>query len=85
MSTPAVALESPAGALAPLRQRQLLTVLRSALALNRTRIGLGMVTLIVLVALIGPAFAPHSPTAFVGIDNSRPVEPRAARDRRTRP
>ena len=72
MSTQAVMLESPAGAVAPLRQRQLLTVLRSALALNRTRIGLGMVTLIVLIALVGPAFAPHSPTAFVGIDNSGP-------------
>jgi peptide/nickel transport system permease protein len=40
--------------------------------LTRTRIGLGIVLLIVLSALLGPAIAPHSPTAFVGPPFSPP-------------
>jgi len=30
------------------------------------RVGLGMLIIIVLIALLGPVFAPHSPTAIVG-------------------
>ncbi len=47
-------------------------LLRSALRLWRTRIGLALVGLLVGIAVIGPFLAPHSPTAFVGIPNSGP-------------
>ena len=40
-------------------------VLRGALKLRRTQVGLSLVGLIVLIALFGPFVAPHSPTAFV--------------------
>jgi peptide/nickel transport system permease protein len=40
-------------------------VVRGALRFGRTRVGLAIVALMVLVALIGPLFAPHSPTQFV--------------------
>jgi peptide/nickel transport system permease protein len=40
-------------------------VLRGALKLGRTRVGLSLVGLIVLIALFGPFVAPHSPTDFV--------------------
>jgi len=72
MSTSAVRLESPAGAVSPLRQRQWLVVAAASLRLARTRIGLGLVALIVLIALVGPAIAPHGANAFVGLDNSGP-------------
>lgn len=72
MSTSAVALEPVAVAPPSLRQRQWLQVLRVASRLTRTRIGLGIVTLIVLIALFGPLVAPHSPTAFVAFPNSGP-------------
>lgn len=41
-------------------------VLRSALRFGRTRVGLVLVVVIVLVAAVGPFVAPHSPTQFVG-------------------
>ena len=47
-------------------------LLRSALGLWRTRIGLAIVLGLVGIAVIGPYFAPHSPTAFVGTPNTRP-------------
>jgi peptide/nickel transport system permease protein len=47
-------------------------LLRSALGLWRTRIGLVIVLVLVGIAVIGPYFAPHSPTAFVGQPNTRP-------------
>lgn len=46
--------------------------LRAALRLGRTRIGLGIVAFMVLLALAGPAVAPHSPTAFVAAPNAGP-------------
>jgi len=52
----AVAIRAPAGAL-----------FRNALRLWRTRIGLVLVVLLVLVAAVGPLFARYGPTAFVGI------------------
>ena len=48
------------------------SLLRNALRLWRTRIGLMMVGLLVAIALFGPFFAPHDPTAFVGIPNTGP-------------
>jgi peptide/nickel transport system permease protein len=62
----------PAAPPSRLRQRQWLATLAVASRLARTRIGLGIVALMVLVALLGPLFAPHSPTAFVGAPNSGP-------------
>ena len=47
-------------------------MLRDALRLTRTRVGLAIVSVIVLVALVGPLVAPYSPTEFVGIPNSPP-------------
>ncbi len=56
MSAGAIALPPPA-------PRFLLW--RQALRLGRTRAGLAIVAVIVLVAFIGPVLAPHSPTVFV--------------------
>jgi peptide/nickel transport system permease protein len=47
-------------------------LLRDALRLGRTKIGLGIVVLIEAVALLGPLVAPHSPTEFVGVPNTPP-------------
>jgi len=43
-----------------------LRVIRSSLGLWRVRIGLALAALVVALALFGPLFAPHSPSAFVG-------------------
>ena len=47
-------------------------VLRSALGLWRTRIGLGLVIVLGGIALFGPLIAPHGPGDFVGIPNTGP-------------
>ena len=52
--------------------RSRFALLGDAARLTRTRIGLGIVGVIVLVALAGPLIAPHSPTEFVAIPNSAP-------------
>ncbi len=72
MTTEAITLDQAAEPLAPpsLRQRQWIQVLRVASRLTRTRIGLGIVTLMVLIAIFGPVVAPHSPTAFVALPNT---------------
>jgi peptide/nickel transport system permease protein len=43
-----------------------------ALRSGRTRIGLGLTGLIVLLALVGPLLAPHDPSALVGIPQQGP-------------
>lgn len=48
------------------------SLLADAARLTRTRIGLAIVGVVVLVALGGPLVAPHSPTEFVAIPNSAP-------------
>ena len=48
-------------------------LLRSALRLRRTQIGLGLVLLIVAIAIFGPRIAPHDPSAFAGIPSTVPV------------
>jgi peptide/nickel transport system permease protein len=63
---------APAAPPARLRQRQWLATLAVASKLTRTRIGLGIVLVMVLIALFGPLVAPHSETAFVGIPNTGP-------------
>jgi peptide/nickel transport system permease protein len=55
---------------APKRRR--FGILADALRLGRTKVGLGIVAVIILVALAGPLVAPHSPTEFVAIPNSGP-------------
>jgi len=48
------------------------TVLRDAVRLWRTRIGLVLVFLVIAIALIGPLIAPHGPQDFVGAPNTGP-------------
>jgi peptide/nickel transport system permease protein len=48
------------------------SLLRRSLRLWRTRIGVGLVGLIVLVAIIGPYIAPYGPSTPVGAPNANP-------------
>jgi len=52
--------------------RSRFALLADAARLTRTRIGLAIVGVTVLIALGGPLIAPHSPTEFVAIPNSAP-------------
>jgi peptide/nickel transport system permease protein len=56
----------------PVRPR--FAMLADALRLGRTRFGLAIVAALVLIALVGPIAAPHSPTEFVAIPNSPPSD-----------
>jgi peptide/nickel transport system permease protein len=67
-----LALEQPATLIQAAPARARFALLGDALRLGRTRVGLAIVALLVLVALAGPLVAPHSPTEFVGIPNSKP-------------
>jgi peptide/nickel transport system permease protein len=66
------AVEGPLPEAAVLQRRPWLGILRNALRLTRTRIGLAIVGVIVAIAVCGPLIAPHSPTEFVAIPNSGP-------------
>jgi peptide/nickel transport system permease protein len=66
------AIEGTLPTAAVLQRRPWLGILRSALRLARTRIGVGIVALIVAIAVFGPLVAPHSPTEFVAPPNSGP-------------
>jgi peptide/nickel transport system permease protein len=48
------------------------SLLRRSLRLWRTRIGIALVGIIVLVAIVGPYVAPYGPSTPVGIPNSLP-------------
>ncbi len=50
-----------------------LGVVRAALGLWRTRLGLALVVLLIGVAIIGPWLAPYGPAEFVGAANLRDV------------
>ena len=50
---------------APLLRRPVVLLARRAWRQDRTKIGSALVCLLIGVALIGPVFAPHSPTEFV--------------------
>jgi peptide/nickel transport system permease protein len=65
-------LEQPPSLIQAAPARARFALLADALRLWRTRVGLAIVALLVLVALLGPLVAPHSPTEFVGIPNSPP-------------
>jgi peptide/nickel transport system permease protein len=60
------------GGPAVVQKRPWVGILKRALRMTRTRIGVAIVVLIVLVALFGPLVAPYSPTEFVAIPNSKP-------------
>jgi len=62
----------PVGPGAILQRRPWLGILRNALRLARTKIGVAIVALIVAIALFGPLVAPHSPTEFIAAPNSGP-------------
>jgi peptide/nickel transport system permease protein len=47
--------------------------LRDSLRYGRAWFGLALTVLVVLVALLGPVFAPHTPTEFVGVPFSGPA------------
>ena len=49
-------------------------VMRTALRLWRTRLGMAIVALLVLIAIIGPSIAPYGPSKFVGKPNLRDVK-----------
>jgi peptide/nickel transport system permease protein len=51
---------------------QWLTNLALAVRTTRGRVGLGLTGLVVLVAVIGPFVAPHSPTALLSVPFSKP-------------
>jgi len=51
---------------AAFRRRPLVILARRAWRQGRTKIGVALVLLLVGTALIGPLFAPHSPSEFVG-------------------
>ena len=57
---------------AVLQRRPWLGILRNALRLGRTKIGVAIVALVIAVAVFGPLVAPHSPTEFVAAPNSGP-------------
>ena len=65
-------LEQPPALIQAAPARARFALLGDALRLGRTRFGLAIVALLVLVALAGPLVAPHSPTEFVAIPNSAP-------------
>ena len=65
-------LDEPPSLIQAAPSRARFAVLRDALRLGRTRVGLAIVVLLVLIALVGPLVAPHSPTEFVAIPNSPP-------------
>ncbi len=70
MSTPALTADAVAAVAPAMRQRQWTVLVRGTLRQWRARIGLGIFVLMVLVALLGPLIAPHSPDAFVAAPNT---------------
>ncbi|MFL5863467.1 MAG: ABC transporter permease [Solirubrobacteraceae bacterium] len=71
MSTSAVSGEALAAAAPPeMRQRQWRVLLSATMRQWRSRIGLAIFVLMVLIALFGPLIAPHPPTAFASAPNS---------------
>ena len=56
-----------------LTQRRPVGVLRSALGLWRTRVGLLIAVILGATAILGPLVAPHGPADFVGLPNTGPT------------
>jgi peptide/nickel transport system permease protein len=72
MSVAPMTADTALAAAPPMRNRQWATLLRATVHQWRGRIGLVIVIILVAIALLGPLFAPHSPTAFVAAPNSPP-------------
>jgi peptide/nickel transport system permease protein len=62
----------PVGPGAVLQRRPWLGILRNALRLGRTKVGVVIVAFLVAVAIFGPLVAPYSPTEFIAVPNSGP-------------
>jgi peptide/nickel transport system permease protein len=56
----------------PVQWRKPSGVIRGAIDLGRTRIGLGFVLIVAAFALFGPIVAPHGPADFIGVPNTGP-------------
>lgn len=69
MSTPAVTVDQVTAAPVRPRKRRGTVLLRATLRQWRGRIGLTIFVFMVLVALLGPLLAPHSPNAFITAPN----------------
>jgi peptide/nickel transport system permease protein len=72
MTTVATKLDAPAVGRGVRRLPAWAEVLVDALAFWRTRIGLALVSLTIAIAIFGPLFAPHSPSALVGAPYQAP-------------
>jgi peptide/nickel transport system permease protein len=57
---------------APPQKRPFAVLVSRAWRQTRTKVGVGIVLLLVAVALLGPYVAPHSPSEFVGAPYSKP-------------
>ena len=57
----------------PIQWKKPSGVIRGALELGRTRIGIGFVLIVAAFALLGPLIAPHGPADFVGVPNTGPT------------
>jgi peptide/nickel transport system permease protein len=68
--SPSMTIDQVATDMPAMRQRQWAQLLRAVLHMWRARIGLVLVGVLVLIAVVGPLIAPHSPTAFVGAPNA---------------
>jgi peptide/nickel transport system permease protein len=62
----------PVGPGAVVGRRPWLAILRNSLRLTRTKIGVGIVTVLIVIAVVGTWIAPHSPTEFIAAPNSGP-------------
>lgn len=62
---PTLPIQSEVALRPPVIQRPIVMLVRYAWRHARTRVGVALVVLLVSVALMGPLFAPHSPTEFV--------------------
>jgi peptide/nickel transport system permease protein len=70
VSAPVTATEPISVPPPPRAARPMLALARTAIGLRRTQIGLVLTILLVGIALIGPFFAPHSPSDFAGAPNT---------------
>ena len=72
MTDSTAAVAAPAIRARRWRERSLTLLFRRALRLQRTRIGLVLLLLVLASAIIGPFFAPHDPTVFTGAPFAKP-------------
>jgi len=54
------------------RPKQWATILRDTWSYGRTKVGVGLFAFILLLAVLGPAVSPHSPTQFIGLPFASP-------------